>query len=360
MITRTSKHILKYQNNNKSILLSQLFIDYKTDLQFYIDLIWNHKLQLARNLSSKTLPSNKITHSRWKQNIYKQASEIVRSNIKKKRKSKPIIKNISITLDERLFNLKLIDSNEFNSFVKIYLPYFNDKETRALTINIPIKNHIQSNKYKEWNLKKSIKLKQQGNNIFLNFIYEKEIELKQTGNEIGMDSGYNKLFVTSDKQFIGANLKQLYTNISNKKQKSKSFNRALIHRNEEINKEIKNIDLSNIKTIYIENLTNLNKNSSKRKKKINHKQMNKQQRWIYSYALKRLERQCEEQGINVVKVSPQYTSQRCSKCGAIHSESRKGEKFECIVCGKLMDADYNAALNILHRGKYGISTEKSK
>ncbi len=56
--------------------------NYKTDLKFYIDLILTEKLPLKLNLSSKELPTNIIYHSQWKQIIYKQASEIVRSNIK--------------------------------------------------------------------------------------------------------------------------------------------------------------------------------------------------------------------------------------------------------------------------------------
>lgn len=86
--------------------------------------------------------------------------------------------------------------------------------------------------------------------------------------------------------------------------------------------------------------------------------MNKIQRWSYSKTINKLNNMCEEQGINLVKVSPAYTSQTCSSCREIHKESRVGEIYKCISCGIILDADYNAALNILHRGVYSPSTQQ--
>jgi len=101
-------------------------------------------------------------------------------------------------------------------------------------------------------------------------------------------------------------------------------------------------------------------------KKVKHKSKfskilnNKMRRWSYAKFTRKLERICEEQGIDLKKVSPAYTSQRCSKCGEIHEESRNGEKFICISCGYSDDADLNAAKNILHRGVYNPSIIKNQ
>ena len=68
--------------------------------------------------------------------------------------------------------------------------------------------------------------------------------------------------------------------------------------------------------------------------------------------LEKLTMICEESGIVFRKVPPQFTSQRCSICGVICKSNRRGEIYKC-ACGNVIDADYNASLNILHVGKYG-------
>jgi putative transposase len=49
----------------------------------------------------------------------------------------------------------------------------------------------------------------------------------------------------------------------------------------------------------------------------------------------------------VQKISPAYTSQRCSACGHVASENRKSQAvFACTACGFACNADTNAAQNI--------------
>jgi len=75
--------------------------------------------------------------------------------------------------------------------------------------------------------------------------------------------------------------------------------------------------------------------------------------------INKLERLSEEEGFCLKKVDPAYTSQQCSKCGTIDKSNRKDEVYQCKVCGMKIDADYNAAINILHRGDYNPSTTKN-
>ena len=54
----------------------------------------------------------------------------------------------------------------------------------------------------------------------------------------------------------------------------------------------------------------------------------------------------------LVLVDPKHTSQRCSACGHVSSESRRSQSvFQCVACGISLDADVNAALNILAAGQ---------
>ena len=55
-------------------------------------------------------------------------------------------------------------------------------------------------------------------------------------------------------------------------------------------------------------------------------------------------------GVLVVKVAPQFTSQKCSHCGHIDKSSRDGEKFICTNCGHFDHADLQAARNIRLKG----------
>jgi putative transposase len=49
----------------------------------------------------------------------------------------------------------------------------------------------------------------------------------------------------------------------------------------------------------------------------------------------------------VQKISPAYTSQRCSACGRVDADSRESQaRFACTACGFACNADVNAARNI--------------
>lgn len=58
-------------------------------------------------------------------------------------------------------------------------------------------------------------------------------------------------------------------------------------------------------------------------------------------------------GRELVVVDPKHTSQICSGCGVVDRKARIGKRYECSACELLMDADVNAAINILHRGLAG-------
>ena len=390
---RTSKHnISNITNQGKLSYLDCLFIDYKNDLEIYINYIIDGVLPLKTMMSSSLLPNEKIKHSKYKRDIYRKASEIIRSQIdkcKKKRYSsykkvysyfkkngrqvnfinkkfselnlkdiltsryftKPNINNVSINLTEEFFDIKY--GKHFDNFVKIILPYFNEKGTRALQIKLPLKYHKHSLSLlkNNFSLRKNIQIKKVNGSYYINLIWFKEIVQRTEGSSLGIDLGYNKLITTSNGETIGSELKQIYNKISNKKQGSKSFKRSLNERDNLINYYVNQIDLYNLKTIVIEDLINVKHN----KKYFN----NKIQRWSYVKTIDKINRTCEVNGIGMVKVSPSYTSQTCSCCGHIDKNSRKLEEFLCVSCGYESDADINASINILNRGIYSFSNQEN-
>ena len=56
-------------------------------------------------------------------------------------------------------------------------------------------------------------------------------------------------------------------------------------------------------------------------------------------------------GGSLIAIPPQYTSQTCSRCGCVDRQNRQTQaKFKCTACGFEINADHNAALNILAAG----------
>ena len=63
----------------------------------------------------------------------------------------------------------------------------------------------------------------------------------------------------------------------------------------------------------------------------------------------------EKFGITTVEVNAAYTSQECSKCGFVSKGNRKSQsKFGCTCCGHKINADVNAARNIIKRRSFDI------
>lgn len=59
-------------------------------------------------------------------------------------------------------------------------------------------------------------------------------------------------------------------------------------------------------------------------------------------------------GRELIAVDPAHTSQTCSRCGVVDKTNRSGKEYRCGECGLAMDADLNAARNILARALAGV------
>jgi IS605 OrfB family transposase len=346
---RSSLHILKYSTDHKVDYLFRLREDYMYELQRHVYMLWCDVLPLNKNLSSKDLEGERFNHSQWMQVVYKTASEIVRSQLMNSEKQNyyPIIKQFSVTLDSRLWDIQFDKTKHFNAFIRIKLPYFQQDKHKAQTINVPIKFHRQSNKFlenKDFKMNNSIQLVFKDNNFYIKFIYESHLEKREIGNDLGLDQGINKLISDSNGNHYGKNLTHIYKKLSNKIRGSKKYKKLLITKNNLINKTVKEIPLKGIKNIFIEDL------SPSVKQGYGTKYRNKNQYWTYSRVINKLTLLCEENGIHLIKVDPSYTSQRCSTCRTINKENRTGEKYNCSTCGTKIDADTNGAKNIISKG----------
>ena len=341
---------ISYANQTKKDLLNSIFEESKRVINEYINILWNKK-----NFHSKFIDFKIDTwlSARMQQCLGKQSLEIVKSQRKKKHKSKPNFNKDTIELDGRFIDIQFDLTKEFDCFIKL------SSIGNKISLKLPSKKHKHFNGFveDEWKMKNSCKLRKRNNKYFIDLYFEKETpEIKTEGKEIGLDCGYKKLLISSENQIYDCGLENVYEKISRKKQRSCAFNKALIERNNKINESVNKINLTDVKTIVVEDLKNVKKNS---KGKIRKEFNNKLQRWSYPKVLNKLHLLCEREGINFVKVNPSFTSQTCSQCGFIHKENRKNESFKCLNCGYETDADYNASVNILQRAVYSRSSKET-
>ncbi len=222
-----------------------------------------------------------------------------------------------------------------------------------ISLNIPINYHKHfrelNNKGKRLNAYVITK-------DYVQFSFERETgPKKEVKNIVGIDTGINALASTSDNIQFGTNIKELIEKSKRCKHGSKGKQRAINTLKQRINEVAKEV-IKNKDLVVVEKLSNLN-NNSKLKGRLSKNIRSSIGSWNYSYWLMRLEQKCEENRVSFRTVSPQYTSQMCSKCGHIDRSNRNGEMFKCQKCGHTDNADINAALNILERfvtGKYGF------
>ena len=306
-------------------------------------------------VTTSACPNSAIIHSRYKQLAYKQASEIIRSNLVQIQKRtynkykklyykciknnihksftdkhfkdlninylKRIninLKNLSIKLNENLFNVQ--EGNSFDEFVKVFLPWFKKGKKRAETINLPLKHHKHSLNFKnnDWLRKSSIQLEFKSGNYYLNIFWEKESVKTNNQLKIGIDQGYNKLLSDSNGVHWGKELKEIYIKLANKKRGSKKYKQYLHFKTCKINEVVNRfIETYKDTDIVCEDLKRV-KHASKLYKSLN----NKLQYWSYKQVLDKLNSLSELKGFKLIKVEPAYTSQICSKCGQIIKANR--------------------------------------
>ncbi len=334
---RRSRLNLSNPNQGKLDALDSFMDEAKRVVNLYIDALWANS-----DFSSKFVDSKVITwlSARMQQCLGKQALEIVKSQRKRKKKTKPVFNGNTINMDSRFVDFKET-GNSFDMWLKL------SSIGNRTIIKLPVNKHHHFNRFKDWQMKQSIRLSR-SHGYMVDVFFEKEAPPPSSNTKpLAIDIGYKKLIVTSDNQRVGDDT--IYEKISRKKQGSKAFKRALQERDDAINIACKQLPLDAIGVLYAEDLKSVKTGS---KGKIRKRFNNKLSRWSYPRVLDKLSMLCEESGVQLIKVPPQYTSQRCSSCGVICKSNRQGGNYKC-ACGNVKDADYNAALNILHIGEYG-------
>ena len=225
---------------------------------------------------------------------------------------------------------------------------------RGYKISIPLKKHVQFNK---WNnigkIAKSVTITDK----YVMFSFEIETgEKKQEGTLLGFDFGIKRLGTLSNGEIIGENIEKHLYGLQRKKRCSKAYYRKKEEIREYINKEIKEINFKDKQLIVVEKLKNM-KYKMKERGRLSKNIRSVFYNLSYRQVLSRIQMLCEENRVTFRSVLPFNTSIECSKCGHIEKGNRLSqESFVCRNCGYSDNADNNASKVILKRfttGTYG-------
>ena len=192
---------------------------------------------------------------------------------------------------------------------------------------------------------------------------DREVERKANGEVkvIGIDRGMKNIAVLSNNRFFNSKaLKSVKGRYRYKKKRLQHAGTRSAHRklrelsgrerrfvldiNHVISKQIVNLPFN---VFALECLESAKMRKKRKGRRFNHK--------LGSWSPFQLEQfisyKAEDRGKAVVCVNPEYTSQKCSRCGFIDRNNRKGSIFHCRNCNFQLHADLNASRNIGVLGK---------
>lgn len=188
---------------------------------------------------------------------------------------------------------------------------------------------------------------------------DKEVEKKAETRDVkvvGIDRGIKNIAVLSNNQFFNsAHLKDIKGKYEYNRKRLQHAGTRSAHRklrelsgrerrfvldiNHVISKQIVNLPFN---VFALEDLESARMRTKRNGKKFNHKPGS----WSPYQLEQFIEYKAEEMGKTMIYVNPKFTSQKCSKCGYIHKNNRKGNIFHCLNCSFELHADLNAARNI--------------
>lgn len=175
---KTTTHTLKYSTKQKLQWLTDVEKNYLSDLNSYINMMWNGEIDKSKWMTSKNIPNLSLKHSQWKEICYHDALGRVNYALEN-RLNKPIITKFEVNIDNRLFDIQQIESNMFDGFMKLKLPFMMINKKKAISIRLPFKYHKHFSQYKEssdWIMKNTIKLSKRRDDYCIKIIFESKYD----------------------------------------------------------------------------------------------------------------------------------------------------------------------------------------
>lgn len=387
-IIKASKHSIMFSNTGKLGLYHDFITEYRRVAFFIVDSMWNKgysfeeitkdgeiiqkEFNVAKNLLelpkyidySRFVIETSLT-ARALSSLVTQLVGVLKASVEKQRKrlymleklkedgvcrekrkkliekiktnipQKPNVSNLNPELSSKCCTLEDSTDSSFDAFLVLKSAL---KNTKAMYLPVNLHKHskkLESNGYERMT---SFLL----SDSYANIRWSKEKpEYKTEGEIVGADQGAKTVLTLSDKQSTmsdihGHTLDSIMNKMSRLKKGSNAFRRAQEHRKNYINWSIKQLNLDNVKEIKLEDIWSIG-------------YKNPRSRFLSHFTNTLIRDKVidigEELGVLVTPQESTYMSQRCSCCGLVRKANRKGKSYTCNYCGKMMDADYNAACN---------------
>ena len=366
-ITRSSKcYFNKWLTKSKLSELKDLLQEYARICNYFVETYENEipvkkkfDLLRAEQIQSCIQETNSFLTARLIKQAFSEAYGAVQSaksnaeNRKDKKYFRPTFNRKKMILSECSQEHGIAENTILFDY-NITLKCLRTDRGRGYKISIPLKKHVQFNK---WNnigkVAKSVTITDK----YVMFSFEVETgEKKQEGSMLGFDFGMKRLGTLSNGNIVGENVEQLLYELQRKKRCSKAYYKKKEEIREYINKEIKEINFKDKQLIVVEKLKNM-KYKMKERGRLSKNIRSVFYNLSYRQVINRIQMLSEECRTVFRSTNPFYTSQECSHCGHIEKGNRLSQElFVCQKCGYTDNADNNASKVILKRfttGTYG-------
>ena len=366
-ITRSSKcYFNKWLNFNKMSELKDILQEYTRVCNYLVEKYENEipakkkfDLLLAEQIQSCIQETNTFLTARLVKQAFSEAYGAVQSaksnaeNRKDKKYFRPTFNGKKMVLSECSQEHGLAKTTTLFDY-NITLKCLRTDKGRGYKISIPLKKHVQFNK---WNNRGIIAKSVTITDKYVMFSFEIETgEKKQTGTMLGFDFGMKRLGTLSNGEIIGEDIEKLLYELQRKKRCSKAYYRKKEEIKEYINREIKKIGFDEVKLIVVEKLKNM-KYKMKERGRLSKNIRSVFYNLSYRQVLNRIQMLSEERRSVFRSVPAFYTSVTCSRCNHVEKGNRLSQElFVCQKCGYTDNADNNASKVILKRfttGTYG-------
>ena len=84
----------------------------------------------------------------------------------------------------------------------------------------------------------------------------------------------------------------------------------------------------------------------KKSRKLHSKTARAMMTWAFYQFSQTLQHLCNRYGSKLVRITEEYTSKTCTKCGHVHNKLGSSKIFKCPECGYEILRDFNGALGI--------------